>query len=140
MGSTFDLGEYVFVETLSSDGLLYVDIRRWGVDGKPTKKGIRLTPESWQILLGVNEQLVADIHNVLTERKWVKKWYPIGEDTYVFITSHWPSIDVYQWYIDEYGLLQPSKKGISLKFHQWKRLMELSTEIGESMPDIDHMS
>jgi len=140
MGSTSDLGERVFVETLSSDGLPYVDIRRWSVDGKPTKKCIRLTLESWQFLLGVNEQLVADMHNVLTKRQWVKKRYPIGEDIYVSITSDWPRIDVYVWYNDVYGFLHPTKKGISLKFHQWRKLVELSSKIGKSVPDIERMS
>ncbi len=112
----------------------------WIQDEEPTKKGIRLSGSSWQLLLGVNEHLVADMFSNLTKRQWVNNHYPIDEGIYVSITSPWKEIDLYVWYIDECGLLKPSKKGISLKFPQWRKLVALSTEIADAMPDLDHMS
>lgn len=140
MASSFDLGDQVFVQTLCSGGLPHIDIRWWkrNKEGerKPTKKGILLTAESWQLLLGANEQLVADIFNIQTKGRWVNKRYPIGEDIYASITSPWGWIYLSEWSDDGDRVMKPSRNGIYLKIHQWRKLMALRDEIANSMPDM----
>lgn len=119
---TFDIGKNVFVRATSA----CIDIRKWdGIRGEwKAKKGIRLTLQNWHRLLGVNEHLVADIHNIVTKREWVNQQYCIGDDIYICIASpcHWVHI-----FVSPDGSISPRHEGLGLTFRQWRKLIEFST-------------
>jgi len=129
---TFDLGDGLYVQVMHYNGEPRIDLRQWFYtsDGeqKPTRKGIRLTSTSWLKLLGENEHLVADISNVKMRRS-VNKRYPLGSDVYATITSPRWVVDLYLWYMGGYRELRRGWSGLSLKFSQWRKLMELSNRI-----------
>ena len=129
---TFHLGNDLYVQPMYYNGEPRIDLRQWFYtsDGeqKPTRRGIRLTSTSWLKLLGSNEYLVADISNV-KKRRSVNKRYPLGADVYATITSPRWEVDLYLWYMGDYRQLRRSWRGISLKFRQWRKLMELSNHI-----------
>lgn len=135
---TFNLGNGLYVQALHYNGEPRIDLRQWFYtsDGeqKPTRRGICLTSTSWLKLLESIDHLAEDISNV-KERRSVNKRYPLGADVYATITSPRWEVDLSLWYMGGYRELRRSWRGISLKFHQWRKLMELSNRI---TPLIDH--
>ena len=133
----FHLGNGVCIQAVLFKGRHMIDIRLWlqnqNGEWRPTRRGIRLLPTTWVKLLETNEPLAADISKVIMCRI-VNKFYTLGDDTYASIASPLWKIDIRLWHLGADGVLRVRRKGITLNFSQWRKLLELNHRITHARP------
>ena len=137
----YELGRDIKAEPTIYEGILRVDIRHWKKDGTRSTKGISLPAQCWYAVVNG----CYHIQNALNEMKAkqpVDACFHVGNLVYVSIKSPLWLVDIRYWYKAEDGTLKPSRRGISLKFKEFNKLMEHADDIRkrlEAIPHKDHI-
>ncbi|CAG2203040.1 LZTFL1 [Mytilus edulis] len=105
----------------------------------PTKKGIALDLNQWQLLeMYVNEieeaisQMIDDVTGV------PEMTFHLGRGVYVSVNKTYPTVDVRQrWKIPETNQIVSTKKGISLTYDKWEALKGTFPDVRETVPEIE---
>ncbi|CAC5362330.1 CASP2 [Mytilus coruscus] len=105
----------------------------------PTKKGIALDLNQWQLLeMYVNEieevisQMIDDVTGV------PEMTFHLGRDVYVSVNKTYPTVDVRQrWKIPDSNQIVSTKEGISLTYEKWEALKGTFPEVRESVPELE---
>ena len=119
---------------------LRVDIRQW-VDNKPTIKGVSMPFIRWQHLV----ELIPDIDGYVEDLQAgedPKARLHVGAKTFVTLAKPYHHVNIRNYYVnlhDEYESLMPTRKGLTLKFHEWSVLKSLVPLVYEQFPEIASM-
>ena len=146
--STYQLGKYVTlvvkdfghgnVEVVFSQSV-YIDKTKYCKDDKPVMKDFSLTLQRWQQLMS----RIDDIQIAVTEHsagKEVHFKHHLGRNNFVQINSGFKVVDLRQfWLPDGTDRIQPTRKGIALKFDEFDTLVKLKPEIEQVMPELEHI-
>ena len=132
----FDFAHVYVPERGEEDQSVKIEIRQWafGLDEEfereglcITGRGLTLNWNQWQRLLDRAKTIHFKIFQLQNER-YVDERYELGGDKFVSITSPFEVCNLRIWYQrDGDGALLPSKRGIALKFKQFKRLLKLES-------------
>ena len=121
------LGSDQFVEDSQWRDELWIDLKKWR-DGKPTKKGIRLTLMRWK-----NCRL--EYKDRALDNKTSYE-YHIDGNVYCTITENGVCVDIRPYWKPEDQVV-PTTKGIYLRPSKYVRLKELLPEIGNALPELN---
>lgn len=126
------LGRGIKVEGCSFRGELRVDIRDWTKEGQRTKKGISLPNTSWKELLR-SKQLILNTIEQMKDKPPVNECFHLGNDIFATIKSPYWLVDIRYWYKTDDGSLKPGRRGTSLKFPEFNKLMEFTPAIEQAL-------
>ncbi len=88
-----------------------------------------LCQDQWEKLLYMKKKVAKLIWSVQTERYFDEKHH-IGNEIYISITHPWRVVNIRSFYRKPgQSFLYPSKRGIALRFPQYKRLLQLEEAI-----------
>ena len=128
----FHLGRDIRAEPTIYENLLRVDIRTWDKNGSRTRKGISLPEDCWTSLLMQKDKILQAVTS-MQQKEQVQVQFCLGREVYVSIRSPLWLIDIRYWYQDPEGTKKPSRRGISLKFDEFNKLLNVSHDITQEL-------
>ena len=142
--STYKLGRFVTVNVkdyghgnveIVFQQSVYVSNFRSG--DKPVIKEFALTLQQWQQLM----DRLQDIEKAVTDHKTAKMVqfrYHLGRNRYVQVNSGFKVVDLRVFWLPEgKSDVQPTRRGISLKFEEFDSLVKLKAEIEQVIPELN---
>ena len=133
----FDLGRNIKAEPCIYEGAVRVDLRHWNQDGTRTRKGISLPVQCWYAVVN-GRQHIENAVNQMKEKQTVDKSFHLGNLIYIHIKSPLWLVDIRYWYKAEDGSMLPGRRGISLKFPEFNKLMKHAEDIRKKLEAIPH--
>ena len=134
-----DLGDDKFMVVSEYDGEIYFHIRKYNVEGQtkyPTKTGAALTPIRWNQFLSSIDELENSI-NSLNRGEKVQFDQHLGGNWIVSVNSDFPCVNVRKyWQPPEQENTVPTKKGITLKFSEFRKLVSSLDVINSHAPEL----
>lgn len=122
-----DLGNDRYVQVSEWKEELRVDLREWN-GNVPTKKGISLTLMRYKNFVEVTET----VDKALLDKESYERH--LGGNVYCTVKGS--CVDIRQYWKPEEEVV-PTKKGLCLRPLEYKRLKELITEVGQTLPELD---
>ena len=116
-------------------GRLRFDIRDW-TDNRPTIKGVSLPSLRWVSLVYMAPAVADAIKKVKEKGREVNFELHIGGNVYITVTSPYWLVDIRQRFVDSEGNLRPTRRGIKLRFAEWKALTETFEEVKDAAPEV----
>ena len=134
----FELGRDIKAEPTIFEGTLRVDIRQWDkVSGARTTKGISLPAQCWIEVLNGCQHINSAVKQMKAKHP-VNAWLHLGNLVYISVKDPYWMIDIRYWYQAQDGTIKPTRRGISLKFHEFNKLMGHADEIGKKLEGIQN--
>ena len=137
--ASYELGKYVNV-AVKAYGHNNIDIvfsQKVYVNNVLTKKDYTLPLQRWQQLTWYVEEIQQAVrdHN---EGKDVHLKHHLGRNNYVQVNTGFQVVDLRQWWLPaDKDQIQPTKKGIALKFEEFDTLIKLKAEIEQVIPELN---
>ena len=146
--ATFKIGKYVTIEVkdFGHDNVevvlsqsVYVDTSKYRKGDRPAMKEFTLSLRRWQQLM----MRIDDLQMAMTEHidgKEVHFKHHLGRNNFVQVNSGFKVVDIRQFWLPEHtDQVQPTRKGIALKFDEFDTLIKLKAEIEQVIPELDQM-
>ena len=138
---SYELGKYVTVE-VKDYGHKNIDVvlsQKVYINNLLTKKDYILPLQRWQQLMWY----IDEIQQAVVDHKDGKEIHlkhHLGRNNFVQVNSGFQVVDLRQWWLPaDKDQVQPTKKGIALKFDEFETLMKLKAEIEQVIPELDQM-
>ena len=109
------------------------DIREWN-SGYPTRKGVSLPTLRW-VSLTYATRFIDEALADLSKNREVKFEYHIGGNVYVTVDSPYRLVDIRQRFVDEEGVLRPTRRGVKLRLKEWASLKEAVEAVKVVVPE-----
>lgn len=122
-----ELGNERLVKVVTYKGEHRIDLREWK-EGKPTKKGISITPMRWKNFVNYLDY----VDHALSENETYSSH--LGGNVYCSVEEG--SVDIRQYWKPEEELV-PTKKGLRLRPLEYARLKGFISDIGKALPELD---
>lgn len=130
-----ELGNCRYIQTTVWNDEPRIDIREWQTeDAKriPTRKGISLKLQRWKLLVEAFDSL----DKALKEKSTYSSH--IGGNVYASVKADNVCVDIGQhWLPPNQTEVVPSKKGITLRPAEYEKLKDVSSVIGDFLPDLN---
>ncbi|CAC5402769.1 unnamed protein product [Mytilus coruscus] len=138
------IGDDIFVVVSEWCDKVLVHIRKYEKNSAaiyvPTKKGVALTLNQWQLLeMYVNEiedaigQMIDDVSEV------PEMTFHLGKGVYITVNKIYPTVDVRQrWMTPDTNQIVSTKKGISLTYDKWEALKGTFPAVREAVPEFEN--
>ena len=115
-----------------------IDIRQWNkaaFSSYPSKKGVSLPLKRWKALT----YFVEGIETALKENDDVR--YHLGGNVFASVSRDYPDcVDLRQWFVPQDTVkLTPTRRGINLKYYEWKELKASRKGVEEEHPEVKQM-
>ena len=138
-----ELGDGIRLTVVKYQNEVRVDLRKWGTNAvgvpHPTKKGVSFSLQRW-VRMGHMQDRIATIMTSIENKEEASERIFIGGRLQVEMKSPYHCVDLREWYVDEQdGAFKPTRKGISLKFRQWRKLCTYAGQIQQLVPEIQHL-
>lgn len=128
----FEIGQNRFVVVKNSKDNPTVTIM-----DKGTSNAAEFPFSRWSCLTLVYLPLIDDAVKQLESDQDVHFQQHIGGTWYVSVTKEYSCVDLRQFYRHPLVGPRPTKTGIALRLHEWKKLVEILPEIQKKYPDIE---
>ncbi|CAG2246471.1 unnamed protein product [Mytilus edulis] len=137
------IGGDIFVVVNEWDDKVLIHIRKYEKNSAdtyvPTKKGIALRLNQWQLLEMYVNEIDAAIGQMIDDVTGVPEMtFHLGKGVYVSVNKTYPTVDVRQrWKIPDSNKIVSTKKGISLTYDKWEALKGTFPDVRESVPELE---
>ena len=137
--ATYQLGKYVSID-VKDYGHHNIDIvlsKTVYINNLLTKKDYSLPLQRWQQFMWYLDEIQQAVTDH-KEGKDVHVKYHLGRNSFVQVNSGFPVVDLRQfWLPADKDEVQPTRKGIALKFEEFATLVKLKAEIEQVIPELD---
>jgi hypothetical protein len=139
--ANYQLGKYVMIEVkdFGHGNVEVVLSQKLYINNLLTKKDYILPLQRWQQLMFQ----IDDLQTAVDEHKNGKDIhfnYHLGRNNFVQVNSGFQVVDLRQFWLPEgTDRVQPTRKGIALKFDEFDILVKLKPEIEQVIPELDQM-
>lgn len=121
-------------------GKLWVHIREYSWEDRPTEKGICLTPSRWATLASRTEALEEDFLKSWEDDRGMDiqdEGQHLGGNVYAKASYEYKTVDIRKYFVPE-GIIRmmPTRKGIRLRNFEWRSLVRQIPEITGCCPEL----
>ncbi|KAL4218173.1 hypothetical protein ACF0H5_004673 [Mactra antiquata] len=137
--TTYQLGTYVSVE-VHDHGLDHIEIALIQTiyeNDLLKKDDYTMTLQRYQQLVWQTEAIKEVVRKHKSGEDVQYSWH-LGGNNFVQVNSGFPVVDLRKFWLPEWkDQLQPTRRGIPLKFDEFETLVELKAEIEQVIPELD---
>ena len=111
-----------------------MDIREY-VDGRPTKKGVKLPLRRW-VSLKFHEAVFKENLEKVKKGEATNLFTHIGGNIYVTVKNPYWCVDIREFYLREDGEMGATQKGIRFRQDEWGKLCKCFADLEVVLPEL----
>ena len=137
MFQKYELGNNRYVSVSNFKGKTYVHVRVHDeMQGYPTKVGVALNPSRFAILTLAEDDIAEKVNQLNKPEEFDYKTH-LGGGVYCTVRSGCCSVHLRKYFVPHDKMYPiPTKKGISLRIEEWRKLLIHLKTIREEFPEL----